>query len=44
MHSYADIRAAKKHLGYLPTVGLDEGLARTVGHHRSERSAREGSP
>jgi UDP-N-acetylglucosamine/UDP-N-acetyl-alpha-D-glucosaminouronate 4-epimerase len=39
MHSYADIRAAKERLGYIPMVGLEEGLARTVEHHRRERSA-----
>jgi len=38
MHSYADIRAAKKCIGYSPVVGLEEGLARTVAHHRLERS------
>jgi len=38
MHSYADIRAAKECIGYSPAVGLEEGIARTVAHHRLERS------
>jgi UDP-glucose 4-epimerase len=30
MHSHADISLARKHLGYEPVVGFEEGLRRTV--------------
>jgi UDP-glucose 4-epimerase len=33
-HSLADIRAARRLLGYRPAVGLDEGLKRTVAWYR----------
>jgi UDP-N-acetylglucosamine/UDP-N-acetyl-alpha-D-glucosaminouronate 4-epimerase len=34
-HSQADIALAKKHLGYAPTVGLEEGLRRTIAAFRA---------
>jgi UDP-glucose 4-epimerase len=40
-HSQADIGLARRHLGYEPTVGLEEGLKRTVAHMRGR--AREGA-
>ena len=40
LHSYADIGAARKLLGYQPTVGLDEGLMRTVEHFKREFALR----
>jgi UDP-glucose 4-epimerase len=30
--SWADVRAAREGLGYEPTVGLEEGLRRTMAH------------
>lgn len=33
-HSLADITLAKKHLGYAPAVGFEEGLRRTVDWYR----------
>ena len=30
--SWADVKAAKETLGYEPTVGLEEGLRRTIEH------------
>src|SRR5271156_3169326 len=33
-HSLADMSLAKKHLGYEPTVGFEEGLRRTVEWYR----------
>lgn len=33
-HSVADIRLAEQHLGYLPRVSFEEGLARTVTWYR----------
>jgi UDP-glucose 4-epimerase len=35
LHSQADIRLAQRHLGYAPSVGLDEGLRNTVAWFRS---------
>lgn len=43
-HSLADISQAQDHLGYKPTVDFDEGLRRTVEHHRSPTERRAGSP
>jgi UDP-glucose 4-epimerase len=40
MHSYAEIGAARSLLGYHPSVGLDEGLARTVEHFKREFALR----
>jgi UDP-glucose 4-epimerase len=36
-HSLADISLAKKHLGYNPQVGFEEGLRRTVAWYRNGR-------
>jgi UDP-glucose 4-epimerase len=36
-HSLADISNAKKHLGYNPQVGFEEGLGRTVAWYQSNR-------
>jgi nucleoside-diphosphate-sugar epimerase len=33
-HSLADIRLAKQHLGYRPSVNFEEGLNRTVEWYR----------
>jgi UDP-glucose 4-epimerase len=35
-HSLADLSLAKKHLGYAPTVGFEEGLQRTIEWYRSQ--------
>ncbi len=35
-HSQADLSLAKKHLGYEPTVGLEEGLQQTIEWYRRE--------
>ena len=35
-HSLADIRLAKQHLGYKPSVDFEEGLNRTVEWYRSQ--------
>jgi len=35
---FADTTAARRDLGYEPTVALDEGLARTVAWHRASRA------
>lgn len=35
-HSYADVTAARKTLGYAPTVGFHEGLRRTVAWFRTQ--------
>lgn len=37
-HSLASIRHAKAVLGYHPSVGLEEGVARTVAWYRTERA------
>ena len=37
-HSQADVTAAQRDLGYVPTVGLEEGLRRTLAWYRGERS------
>lgn len=34
-HSLADLSLSKKHLGYAPTVGFEEGLRRTIEWYRS---------
>ena len=39
LHSFADITVAREALGYDPTVGLEEGLERTLGWTLAERSA-----
>ena len=39
LHSYADITVAGDALGYDPTVGLEEGLERTLGWMLAERGA-----
>jgi len=39
LHSFADIGAAERGLGYRPVVGFEEGLARTVAWYR-ERAGR----
>jgi UDP-glucose 4-epimerase len=39
-HSYADISLARTLLGFEPSVGLDEGLARTVEWYRGSGSGR----
>jgi UDP-glucose 4-epimerase len=36
-HSLADISSAKKHLGYNPQVGFEEGLSRTVAWYQNSR-------
>lgn len=41
-HSLADISAARRDLGYEPTVLLREGLARTIEHLREELAAHAG--
>ena len=33
-HSQADIKRAKEHLGYEPTVSFEEGLRRTIQWYR----------
>ena len=38
-NSQADVSAAKRDLGYVPTVGLEEGLRRTLAWYRDDRSA-----
>lgn len=38
-HSFADISAAQKYLGYRPAVGFDEGLKRTVAWYRTQASS-----
>jgi nucleoside-diphosphate-sugar epimerase len=35
-HSLADLTLARKHLGYAPTVGFEEGLQRTVEWYRGQ--------
>jgi UDP-glucose 4-epimerase len=35
-HSLADLSLARKHLGYAPTVGFEEGLRRTIEWYRSQ--------
>jgi UDP-glucose 4-epimerase len=35
-HSLADISLAEKHLGYKPTVAVEEGLSRTVDWYRTQ--------
>jgi UDP-N-acetylglucosamine 4-epimerase len=35
-HSLADIRLAKQHLGYKPSVDFEEGLNRAVEWYRSQ--------
>jgi UDP-glucose 4-epimerase len=35
-HSLADLSLAKKHLGYAPTVGFEEGLQRTIEWYRTQ--------
>jgi nucleoside-diphosphate-sugar epimerase len=35
-HSLADLSLAKKHLGYEPTVGFEEGLQQTIAWYRRE--------
>ncbi len=37
LHSYADITVARQTLGYEPTVGLEEGLERTLAWMRANR-------
>jgi UDP-glucose 4-epimerase len=37
LHSYADITVAREALGYDPTVGLEEGLERTLAWMLAER-------
>jgi UDP-glucose 4-epimerase len=37
--SLADITQARQCLGYEPSVGLEEGLAKTVEFYRGERGA-----
>jgi len=39
LHSYADITVAREALGYDPTVGLEEGLERTLDWMLAERRA-----
>jgi len=41
-HTYADIGLANKELGYSPTVGLEEGIAKEVEWIRSTRSKEVG--
>ena len=41
-HSLADISAARRDLGYEPTVHLREGLSRTIDHIREELTADHG--
>ncbi len=41
-HSYADISAARKALGYEPKVGFLEGLRRTVDWYREQYAAESG--
>jgi len=38
-HSLADLSLAKKHLGYEPTVGLEEGLQQTIEWYREGAGA-----
>ena len=33
-HSLASIASARDHLGYTPSVDLEEGLGRTIAHYR----------
>ncbi len=40
-HSLADISLAKKHLGYSPEVGFEEGLRRTVEWYQQKRASQE---
>jgi UDP-glucose 4-epimerase len=40
-HSLADISLAQKHLGYVPEVGFEEGLRRTVKWYQERRTAAE---
>jgi UDP-glucose 4-epimerase len=40
-HSLADISLAQKHLGYVPEVGFEEGLRRTVKWYQEMRTAAE---
>jgi len=35
-HSLADLALAKRHLGYQPTIGLEEGLRQTIEWYRSQ--------
>lgn len=41
-HSLADITLAKKHLGYNPSVGFEEGLKKTVAWYQSTLAAGAG--
>jgi UDP-glucose 4-epimerase len=43
MHSLADISLARKHLGYSPDVGFEEGLKRTVDWYRQKAQASAGT-
>ena len=38
-HSLADVSRAEKHLGYKPTVDLEEGLRRTIEWYRNQQKA-----
>jgi nucleoside-diphosphate-sugar epimerase len=40
-HSLADISPAKKHLGYSPEVGFEDGLRRTVEWYQQQRKSSE---
>jgi nucleoside-diphosphate-sugar epimerase len=42
-HSLADITLAKKHLGYSPDVGFEEGLRRTVAWYEEQRAVKPSS-
>jgi nucleoside-diphosphate-sugar epimerase len=41
-HSMADISAARRDLGYEPSVGLREGLSRTIEHMRDDMAIERG--
>ena len=43
MHSLADVTLARKHLGYSPDVGFEEGLKRTVDWYREKAQASAGT-
>jgi nucleoside-diphosphate-sugar epimerase len=34
LHTLADVSRARRMLGYVPLVGFEEGLARTLEHFR----------
>jgi len=43
-HRVADVRTSSAHLGWQPSIALDEGLRRTVDWYRSQPSSTDPSP